>query len=146
MDGLHARGIEHGEQPHYPSDGRALNGRFEAHKQNIGGKDAQGGGHAGAGPEREGGADHGRGGADYGHIGAGYSTQVGEPGGDIQVTLGGILQRGIAEYHAGDKALAGRTDGIEYQRAEILGHLGRPAGQAFGLSGCLLYTSDAADE
>ena len=47
------------------------------------------------------------------------------------------MQRGIAEHHAGDKALAGRTDGIEDQRAEILGHLGRPAGQAFGLGGYL---------
>ena len=117
MDRLHAGGIEHGEQPDYPGDGRALDGGFEAHKQNIGGQRAQGGGHAGAGPEREGSADHGRGGADDGHIGAGYSTQVGEPGGDIQVALGGILQRGIAEDHAGDKALAGGPDGIEDQRA-----------------------------
>ena len=74
MDGLHAGGIEHGEQPDCPSDGRALDGGLEAHEQNIGGEGAQGGGHAGAGPEREGGADHGRGGADYGHIGPGYGA------------------------------------------------------------------------
>ena len=71
MDGLHARGIEHGEQAHQPSHGRALDGGFKTHEHNIGGQGTQRGSHAGAWPRREGGADHGCGGAHDGDIGTG---------------------------------------------------------------------------